>query len=321
MSLENIINNENKIGFLARLRNRITPYILSFSILAGAYFSDLPKSFAQEKTKTEKENKKLKFPKWLDLYADVGYVYGENYRSETETVFGDLDIKGNNICDLSLGASTLSRFKNFPIFFNLNFSNLFDGFKKSYEKTEIKYTPIIIIKNWNESYPFISCAIGSIKGSSNYIFNTSFSYSTNINYKDRNILRNYAVSSAISKLYKNFAITPAIGFIRKNSNHKGLYGDIKIKEKIIGLELNISHSFKYITSYISYYNEIYKTQSIKHQSIRQLYLDTILNDKKNGIIIKSGIYFSTSNILDLFKSVNGGIFHQSDIIEEGVPLI
>lgn len=51
MSLENIINNETKIPkkrFLARFRNKITPYILSLGILAGAYFSDLPKSFATD---------------------------------------------------------------------------------------------------------------------------------------------------------------------------------------------------------------------------------------------------------------------------------
>ena len=56
MSLEIIINNETKKSFLDRLRNRITLYILSLSILAGAYFVDLPKSFSKEKTKTEKES-------------------------------------------------------------------------------------------------------------------------------------------------------------------------------------------------------------------------------------------------------------------------
>lgn len=187
--------------------------------------------------------------------------------------------------------------------------------KKSYSNTEVKYTdminPIIRIKNWNESYPFISCAVGLIKGSSNYIFNTSFSYSTNINYKDKNILSNYAFSTALSKLYKNFTITSAIGLLRKYSNHKGLYEDIKINENIIGLELNISHSFKYITPYISYYNEIYKNQSIE-----RTYQDIILNKKKTGTIINTGIHFSTLNIFGLFKSINGGIFHQSDIIDE-----
>jgi hypothetical protein len=184
--------------------------IISFSLflLTGCYVS---KSFAQEKIKTEKESK-FKIPDWMDFYADVGYVYGENYKlnSESKQVYGyNLYIKGNNICDLSLGVSILSPFKNIPLFINLNFSNLYDGFKKSYEKTEIKN--FRIIKYWNESYPFISCAIGSIKGNSNYIFDTSFSYSTNINYKDKNTIRNYAFSSAISKLYKKFAITPAIG--------------------------------------------------------------------------------------------------------------
>ena len=48
MSTENTINNKTKIpkkSLLDRLRNKITPYILSLSILAGAYFIDLPKSY------------------------------------------------------------------------------------------------------------------------------------------------------------------------------------------------------------------------------------------------------------------------------------
>ena len=42
MPLENIINNEKNIhqkSFLAKLKDKITPYVLSLSILAGAYFS------------------------------------------------------------------------------------------------------------------------------------------------------------------------------------------------------------------------------------------------------------------------------------------
>lgn len=75
MFIENIINSETKKNFVTGLNNKIAPYILSLSILAGAYFNDAPKSFAQEKTKTEKESK-FKIPDWLNLYADAGYVYG-----------------------------------------------------------------------------------------------------------------------------------------------------------------------------------------------------------------------------------------------------
>ena len=37
-----------KKSFLIRLKDKITPYILSLGILTGAYFSDLPKSFATD---------------------------------------------------------------------------------------------------------------------------------------------------------------------------------------------------------------------------------------------------------------------------------
>ena len=37
MPLENIVDKENKKSFLTRLKNKVTPYILSLSILAGAY--------------------------------------------------------------------------------------------------------------------------------------------------------------------------------------------------------------------------------------------------------------------------------------------
>lgn len=55
---------------------------------------------------------------------------GERYKLNSEMKYKDLDIKGKNIYDISIGASILSKYRNIPIFFNVNVSNLLDGFKK-----------------------------------------------------------------------------------------------------------------------------------------------------------------------------------------------
>lgn len=329
-------------------------YILISFILTICYS---PSSFAEEKTKTEKEGKKFKIPDWLDLYADVGYIYGKNYHLESEQriyldlwgehLFSNIDVKGENIYDLSLGASILFQYKNIPIFFDANISNLYDGFRKKYSNTTTyseagDYNSIL---NWNISYPFISYSIGSLKKYSGYIFNIAFSYSKSIKSKAEstlsnfvyinsliyveetklieveNTLRNYTFSASISKLYKNFTITALSGFLRKNSNHYFEASDIyflhniiyKINEDIINLVLILSYRFKYINPYISFYNEIYNTPSIERRGYKNNLSE--YSNKKTGIIINAGIHFSTSNILGLLRCVNRSIFHQFNIKE------
>jgi len=287
-------------------------------------------SFAEKKTKTEKESK-FKIPDWLNLYMNMGYIYGKNHHLRSEGWLPsyeilNLDIKGKNVYDVSAGASILSPFKNIPVFFDVNISNLYDGFRKNYSNCEI-YSHLQIY-NWNTSHPFISSSIGSFKKYSDYMFNAAFSYSTNIKDRNESIFKNYALSASISRLYKNFTITPVISFLKKDSNHTRHYEyfyiwdreedkHYKFNENIIGLELNISYAFKHITPYISFYDEIYNTQSIEGRKTQYLPGKFIkeVSTKKTGIIIKTGIHISTSNILDWFKDINGSIFHQSNVIE------
>lgn len=294
MSLETIINNEKSIpkkSFLSRLRNRITPYVLSLGILAGAYFSDLPKSFAEEKIKTEKENKKFKLPELLNLYADMGYAHGENYHFRT---VDGVELKGRNFYDLTLGTSIFSHYKNIPILFNLNLSNLYDGLKSKSK---------LVFSSKYESNPFFTFSLGSFNSDSSYVLNEVFSYSRN--FRSENIINCYSFSASLSRLYKNFAIKGICSFERKNSHYFLLKNiievDRKFNENIISLELSLLYTHKYGTPYISLYNEIFSHPSDKYRINKKL------------LIFKTGVYFSTSETYRKFISIGKNIIPQSYI--------
>ena len=221
----------------------------------------------------------------MNLYADLGYVYGENYHFKVDK----WDVKGLNIYDLSLGTSISYHLKNSTIFFNLNASNLYDGVIKESR-----------LGGWSTKFtsiPFITLSIGYNEYYKDYVFSTAFSYLKNIKGKDS--FKNYTLSASISKMYRNFTLTAGSGILRKNSKYYYLSGNNFINENIINIELNLSYTYKFISPYISFYHEIFSKSSIYY-----------LNMNK-GSIIRTGICLSTSKITSGLKSIGRIVYPQS----------
>ena len=185
--------------FSTKLKIKIIPFILSLSILTVTHLPTLPASLAAEKTKSESDS--FKIPHWLNLYMDMDYTNGKNYYLSAKMGYSRdfnnilLDIKGRSIYDISVGTSIVLHLKSIPVYFNIDISNLYDGLKKQRPAQETiivqSVGPPIIVRTWDESSVFISYSTGLFKKYSNYIFNTAFSYSTNINAGDNSISRNY----------------------------------------------------------------------------------------------------------------------------------
>ncbi len=259
-------------------------FIFYLLVIAGLNICFFPESFAEEKIKAEKENKLLNIPDWMNLYTDLGYVYGENYHFRTNRV----TVVGRNYYDLTIGANILYNFKNIPLFFNLNISNLYDGLKSKSK---------LVFFTTYESNPFFAFSLGSGISNSSSMFNTAISYSRN--FKSNNILRNYSFSASLSRLYKNFTITAVGSYKRKYSDYYFSNSVRKINAKITSVELNLSYNYKYITPYISLYDEIFSKPSYEYTT------------EKKSLIFKTGIYISTSEIFSGFRSISKNIFPKS----------
>jgi hypothetical protein len=250
----------------------------------------LSKSFAQEKTKTEKESK-FKLPDWLDLYADVGYVYGKNYKFRSGSLYdinGRLDIYGQNFYDLTIGGCVLYKFEKVPMTFDIIISNLYDGLKDNKQISPLygKY----------ESSPFYTLGTGPLINYSNYTINPAIFYSRN--FKSKNVFKNLSFLVSVSKLYKEFTINVASRFNKKDSDYyiwkESKYR--KVSEEIISLEMNLFYNFKHLSPYLLINRDIFDFSHNKY----------LFNN--NPLIFSAGFHISTFKKSSINRRINGRIF-------------
>ncbi len=301
--------------------------------------------FAEEKSKF------LKLPKWLNLYADVGYIYNKDYRIFMEKrqhlypygvdISDTIDITGKNLYNTTIGSDLLLHYKNIPVFIGFGISNIENVFINN----SLDMTTKVIVADWTHylnfdvSYSSFFYNIGSYYKSFDYIVTFVFSGSNNFNIGDAyklnhnfitntletdNNIKGTKYSVYISKPFKKYIITSGINLIKVKTNI--YFGNIEpyhyypyynLKENLYSINFTILRNIKYIDLYFQIaYNNYYKEYELERFHAYHSYTKMFLKTNPASLLnYKCGICYSYSDVLKWLNGIKGGIINQFNINE------